>query len=75
MKYLPEKFKDDVKSESARATRRVTEEDPKRREEPKEIVELLTPPHRKGALEIKKYVNTHFVSLILEKSFNGKPPS
>jgi len=30
MKYLPEKFKDDVKSESARATRRVAEEDPKR---------------------------------------------
>jgi hypothetical protein len=68
MKYLPEKFKDDVKSESTRATRRVAEEDPKRREEPK-IVELLASPQRKGALEIKKYANTHFVNVVVEKSF------
>ena len=71
VKYLPDKFKDSLQSErrTSSVARRATGEDPKRREEPKEIVELLTPPQRKGALEIKKYANTHFVSLILEKSF------
>jgi hypothetical protein len=29
----------------------------------------LTPPQKVGVLKIKKYANTHFVSLILEKSF------
>jgi hypothetical protein len=68
MKYLPEKFKDDVKSESARALRRRAEEDPKRCEEPKEIVELTELPKEK-ILTIQKYANTHFVNVILEKPF------
>jgi methyltransferase-like protein len=29
----------------------------------------LTPPQKVGVLKIKKYAKTHFVSLILEKSF------
>jgi protein involved in sex pheromone biosynthesis len=33
------------------------------------LKELLAPPQRNGVLEIKKYANTNFVSLILEKSF------
>ena len=67
MKYLPEKFKDGIKSESARALRRRAE-DPKRREDPKEIVELMEPPKEK-ILTIQKYANTHFVNVIVEKPF------
>jgi len=33
------------------------------------LKELLRPPRREGALKVKKYANTHFVSLMLEKSF------
>jgi hypothetical protein len=33
------------------------------------LKELLSPPQRKGALEIKKYANTHFVNVVVEKSF------
>jgi len=29
----------------------------------------LTPPQRNGVLEIKKYANTHFVNVVVEKSF------
>jgi hypothetical protein len=36
---------------------------------PKLLKELLSPPQRKGALEIKKYANTHFVNVVVEKSF------
>jgi hypothetical protein len=69
-KYIPDKFKDPLQSKRASsAERRSAGEDPKRRGEPKEIVELLTPPQRKGALEIKKYVNTHFVNVVVEKTF------
>jgi len=70
MKYLPEKFKDGIKSESARALRRRAE-DPKRREDPKEIVELMEPPKEK-ILIIQKYANTHFVNVIVEKPFYTK---
>jgi hypothetical protein len=68
MKYLPEQFKNCVKSESARATRRVAEEDLKRREEPKEIAELMEPPKEK-VLAVQKYANTSFVNVFLEKPF------
>jgi len=63
MKYLPEKFKDGVKSESARATRRVAKD-------PKPHVfsfELEEPP--KGAVAIKAYGNTNFVNIMLERQF------
>jgi len=71
MKYLPDSLKDRLQSErrADSVARRATGKDAKQRGEPKEIVELLAPPQRKGALEIKKYANTHFVSLVLEKSF------
>jgi hypothetical protein len=62
MKYLPEKFKNCVKSGSARATRRVAEK------EPKEIAELTAPPE-KEILTVKKYANTHFVNVMVEKPF------
>jgi transcriptional regulator with XRE-family HTH domain len=64
MKYLPNQFKDDVKSESARAARRAAE-DAKRSEEPKEIVE----PPKEKILTVQKYANTHFVNVIVEKPF------
>ncbi len=62
MKYLPEKFKDGVKSESARATHRVAKD-------PKPQVfsfELEEPP--KGAVAIKAYGNTNFVNIMLERN-------
>jgi len=61
MKYLPDKFKDGVKSESA--TRRVAKRESKRRV----IVELDEPP--KGAVAIKTYGNTNFVNIMLERKF------
>jgi hypothetical protein len=67
MKYLPNQFKDNVKSDSARAARRAAE-DVKRHEEPKEIVELTEPPKEK-ILTIQKYANTHFVNVVVEKPF------
>lgn len=61
MKYLPHKFKDNAQSErrTGSVTRRVT----------RILDELLRPPKRREALKIKNYINTDFVSLILEKSF------
>jgi hypothetical protein len=68
MKYLPEKFKTrKVRKRSCYTP--CSRRRPKRREEPKEIVEPLTPPQRKRELEIKKYANTHFVNVVVEKSF------
>ena len=67
MKYLPEKFKDPPQSERAKsALRRRAGEDPSVRTL---LKELLTPPQRNGALEIKRYANTHFVNVLVEKSF------
>ena len=57
MKHLSDRFKDSVKSESARATRRVAKED-----------ELTAPPKEK-VLTVKKYANTHFVNVMVEKPF------
>jgi len=62
MKYLPDKFKDGVKSESA--TRRVAKRDSKRR---LISIELEDPP--KGAVAIKTYGNTNFVNVMLERKF------
>jgi len=66
MKYLPNQFKDDVKSESARATRRVAK-DPK----PHVVsFELKEPPQ--GVVAVKAYGNTDFVNIMLEKQFYGQ---
>jgi len=66
-KYLPDKFKDPPQSERAKsALRRRAGEDPSVRTL---LKELLTPPQRNGVLEIKKYANTHFVNVVVEKSF------
>jgi len=61
MKYLPHRFKDSAQSErrTGSVTRRIT----------RILDELLRPPKRGGALKIKNYANTNFVSLILEKGF------
>jgi hypothetical protein len=70
MKYLPDKYKADpdkgkrskaLNLTNVKVARRATSEDL--------LKELLTPPQRKGALEIKKYANTHFVNVVVEKSF------
>jgi hypothetical protein len=66
-KYLPDKFKDPPQSDRAKsALRRRAGEDPSVRTL---LKELLTPPQRNGVLEIKKYANTHFVNVVVEKSF------
>ena len=66
-KYLPDKFKDPLQSKRASsAERRSAEKDPSVRTL---LKELLTPPQRNGVLEIKKYANTHFVNVVVEKSF------
>jgi hypothetical protein len=61
MKYLPHRFKDNTQSErrSGSVTRRIT----------RILDELSRPPKRDGALKIKNYTNTNFVSLILDKGF------
>ena len=67
MKHLPERFKNPPQSERAKSALRCRAgEDPSVR---KLLKELLTPPQRKGALEIKKYANTHFVNVVVEKPF------
>ena len=66
MKYLPEKFEDNVKSESA--TRPVTKNDSKCGVV---SVELTEPPKEK-ILTIQKYANTHFVNVMVEKPFYTK---
>lgn len=63
MKYLPDRFKDSTQSGRASlAARRATGI----------FDELLRPPKMEGALKIKNYVNTDFVSLILERGFYEK---
>jgi len=64
MKYLPDKFKDSVKSESARATRRVAKNDGKHHTI---SLELEEPPE--GTVTIRIYGNTNFVNIMLEKQF------
>lgn len=61
MRYLPERFKDKLQSErrANSVTRLVTGI----------LDDFLKPPKQEGALKISKYVNTKFVSLILEKDF------
>jgi len=60
MKYLPDRFKDNVKSENARATRRVATED------------KLTELPNKKILTIQKYRNTNFVNVIIEQKFYNR---
>jgi hypothetical protein len=68
MKYLPDKYKerpglggpkDWGNIDKCKVLRRRTEF----------LNDLLSPPRRKGVLEIKKYANTHFVNVVVEKSF------
>jgi hypothetical protein len=61
MKYLPQRFKDSAQSErrTGLVTRRIT----------RILDEFLRPPKREGALKIKNYANTDFVTLILKKDF------
>jgi hypothetical protein len=60
VKYLPLKFKDGFQSNRANlAAHRAAGL----------LNEFLRPPRRKGALLIKNYVNTEFVTLVLEKNF------
>ena len=63
-KYLPDKFKDPLQSKRASsAERRSAGEDPERRVS----FELEEPP--KGAVAVKAYGNTNFVSIMLERKF------
>jgi ParB-like chromosome segregation protein Spo0J len=66
-KYLPDKFKDPLQSKRASSAERRSAENVPRVHAL--LKELLSPPQRKGALEIKKYANTHFVNVVVEKSF------
>ena len=70
MRYLPDKYKADPDKgkrsklpnlTNVKVARRATSEDL--------LKELLTPPQRNGVLEVKKYANTHFVNVVVEKSF------
>jgi hypothetical protein len=66
-KYIPDKFKDPLQSKRASSAERCSaEKDPSVRTL---LKELLRPPQREGALEIKKYANTHFVNVVVEKPF------
>ncbi|MCW3976800.1 MAG: ParB/RepB/Spo0J family partition protein [Candidatus Bathyarchaeota archaeon] len=60
MKYLPDRFKDNAKSESARATHRVIKED------------RLTKLAKENILTIQNYKNTDFVNIIVKKSLYEK---
>lgn len=60
MKYLPYRFKDNVKSESARATWRVAEED------------KLMEPLKEKILTIQNYRNTDFINILIEKTFYSR---
>lgn len=67
MKYLPDKYKErPQKHEFLTQCSKV----PRRRTGI--LDELLRPPKREGALKIKKYANTDFVSLLLERGFYEK---
>jgi len=70
VKYLPDKFKDRAQSErrTSSVARCATRKDAKRHEEPKEIVELTGPPKEK-ILTVRKYANTHFVNVMVERFF------
>jgi hypothetical protein len=68
-KYLPEKFKDDVKGPRLLVLYAVEQKKiPSAVKSHKEIVELTEPPKEK-ILIVQKYANTHFVNIIVEKSF------
>ena len=70
MKYLPGKYKADPKKGKRSKLPNLTNVKVLRRRTEEELLkELLTPPQRNGVLEIKKYANTHFVNVVVEKSF------
>jgi hypothetical protein len=60
MKYLPDRFKDNAKSESASVTHHVAKE------------KRLTEFARENILIIKKYRNTDFVNIVVKKSLYEK---
>jgi hypothetical protein len=60
MKYLPYRFKDSVKSESARATWHVAEKG------------MLIDPPKEKILTIQNYRNTNFINITLEKTFYSR---
>jgi len=71
MKYLPDKYKekpglggpkDWAEVDERKVTRRVMGI----------LKELLKPPRREGALKVKKYANTRFVNVMVEKPFYAK---
>jgi len=68
MKYLPEKYKEKPGLGGPKDWEEFDERKVARRATIF-LEELLKPPRREGALKVKKYANTHFVSLMLEKSF------
>jgi hypothetical protein len=59
-KYMPKNFKDNLQSERASSAARHT---------PGILDQFLKPPRREGALRIKNYANTDFVSLMLDRDF------
>jgi hypothetical protein len=71
-KYLSDKFKDPLQSKRASSAERRSAGNSKpsdvKKEEPKEIAELTAPPE-KQFLTVKKYANTHFVNVMVEKPF------
>jgi hypothetical protein len=70
MKYLPGKYKADPKKGKRSKLPNLTNVKVLRRRTEEELLkELLTPPQRNGVLEIKRYANTHFVNVVVEKSF------
>jgi len=68
MKYLPDKYKADPEKGKRSKPLNLTNVKVARRAT-RFLKELLKPPRREGALKVKKYANTRFVSLMLEKSF------
>jgi len=68
MEYLPDKYKADPEKGKRSKPLNLTNVKVARRAT-RFLEELLKPPRREGVLKVKKYVNTHFVSLMLEKSF------
>ena len=76
MKYLPDKYKAEPEKGKRLKLPNLTNvkvahhatEDTKRREESKEIAELTKPPKEK-ILTVRKYANTHFVNVMVERFF------
>ena len=72
MKFLPKSFKDAAQSKRASsAARRAAGKDIKQHEEPNGIAELTEPPKEK-ILTVRKYANTRFVNVMVEKPFYTK---